>query len=553
MDRRRFLTGAATTAVGWTLVGFAPSHADGHRPSGFPDVEIVRAVYQNWSKEIRIDDLWTCRPVDGAQVAAVATWAARHGWRVRARGAMHGWSPLLVTPKTDAASRVVLVDTSRLGQLQSVPGGIRAGAGANLLDVLSHLEADGLGLVSVPAVGDVTVGGMLAIGAHGAAIPVTDDPVGNYGSLSNAVRSLRAVVYDGARGRYVERSFDRSSPELASLACSLGRTIVTEATFDASPLENLRCRSFVDIPAAEMFGPPGAGGRTLSSYFDAAGRAEALWYPFTDNPWLKVWEVAPTKPLESRETDEPYNYPFSDNVPPEMADLATQLVTGNPQATPLFGQMVYAVSAAGLAATASFDLWGAAKNTQLYIKASTLRVREIGLAVLTSRPEVQRVVNQLAGWWKEMIDDAAMRGSYPVNMPLEIRASALDRGRRTTRPILTATSPDPTAPHMDVVLFSNVLMLTGTPDSDAFYAEYERRVRFELDPRIARLRPEWSKNFAYTPDGASRDQRALAHIREQFRSGRPGNRRWDAAARTFDRLDPAGVFGNSFLDRLFER
>lgn len=521
-------------------------------PSGFPpDVELYRAAYQNWSKEITIDDLWTCRPTTAAQVASVATWAGQSGWRVRARGAMHAWSPIVITPDTDSASRVVLVDTSGLADLRSVAGGIEAGAGALLVDVLTHLEADGLGLTSVPAVGDITVGGMLAIGAHGAAIPVDGPPVaGNFGCLSNAVASLHAIVYDRAKKRYVEQRFDRHSSELPALVCALGRTIITQVEFEASPLEHLRCRSFVDIPATEMFAASSTG-RTLASFFASSGRAEALWYPFTDKPWLKVWDVAPIKPLLSRQTSEPYNYPFSDNIPDPMAELARSLVTGSPQATPLFGQMVYDFTVAGLAATATFDLWGAAKNTQLYIRPTTLRVRELGLAVLTSRRHLQQVTHQLASGWKNLIDAYAARGSYPVNMPFEIRASSLDRNG--SAPILTATSPDPSAPEMDVVLFTNVLTLTGTADSDAFMADYESSVRSGFDSRVARVRPEWSKNFAYTAEGPTLDLDALEQVRHSFRSGRTGRTSWDSAAKTLDRLDPYGVFGNDFLDHLFER
>ena len=31
-----------------------------------------------------------------------------------------------------------------------------------------------------------------------------------------------------------------------------------------------------------------------------AGRAEAIWFPFTDAPWLKVWSVSEQRPAGSR-------------------------------------------------------------------------------------------------------------------------------------------------------------------------------------------------------------------------------------------------------------
>jgi len=38
--------------------------------------------------------------------------------------------------------------------------------------------------------------------------------------------------------------------------------------------------------------------------------------------------VTPTRPLTSRRVTSPYNYPFSDNVPTLVADLAGRMVSG---------------------------------------------------------------------------------------------------------------------------------------------------------------------------------------------------------------------------------
>ena len=60
------------------------------------------------------------------------------------------------------------------------------------------------------------------------------------------------------------------------------------------------CQSWVDISAADLFAPPAsAGSSSFASYVDGAGRVEAIWFPFTDTPWLKVWSLSPPKPLRS--------------------------------------------------------------------------------------------------------------------------------------------------------------------------------------------------------------------------------------------------------------
>ena len=54
----------------------------------------------------------------------------------------------------------------------------------------------------MPAPGDITIGGALAIDAHGAALPANGETQvsgSTYGSLSNLVTSLTAVVWSSAQ------------------------------------------------------------------------------------------------------------------------------------------------------------------------------------------------------------------------------------------------------------------------------------------------------------------------------------------------------------------
>ncbi|MCJ0907542.1 cholesterol oxidase substrate-binding domain-containing protein, partial [Rhodococcus sp. ARC_M6] len=114
------------------------------------------------------------------------------------------------------------------------------------------------------------------------------------------------------------------------------------------------------------------------------GRAEAIWYPFTDKPWMKVWSLEPTKPATSREVTGPYNYIFSDNLPEPLTDMIGAINAGNPGIAPAFGPMMYMTTVAGLAVTNANDIWGWSKDVQFYIKATTLRLTEGGGAVITS-------------------------------------------------------------------------------------------------------------------------------------------------------------------------
>ena len=154
------------------------------------------------------------------------------------------------------------------------------------------------------------------------------------------------------------------------------------------PNYNLRCLSITDLPSATIFAAPTAAdpvpANSFASFLDSMGRVEIIWYPFSDNPWLHTWQVAPTKPSSSIAVSTPFNYPFADYVPDGLQNLITHLVNGDPSLTPAVGQMAARVTAfgldgenwAGVSGTypVSRDIWGPSKNSLLYIQATTLRV-----------------------------------------------------------------------------------------------------------------------------------------------------------------------------------
>lgn len=531
------------------------------RPPGFPaDVPLARRPYENWATTIRCDGLWTCRPRTAAEVVRVVNWAHGAGWTVRPRGAMHGWSPLVVTADTTRSTRTVLLDLGELRRVEvlGARGAVRAGAGATLLTVHEALQAHGLGLASFPATGDPTVGGALAIGAHGAVVPAAGEspaPGHGFGSLSNLVLELTAVAWDPAAGRYVLRTFRRDEADTSALLVHLGRACVVDVVLRAGPAVRMRCQSITDVPARELFAAPGSPGRTFERFLDDSGRVEAIWFPFTERPWLKVWSIAPTKPAASRAVGSPYNYPFSDTIPLPVARLADLLVTGLAASTPTFGALQYEVSRAGLAATASGDLWGWGKDVQLYIRASTLRVDELGYGVLCARADVQRVLHLLTTEHERRLDAARAQGRFPINSAVELRCCSVDRaddagvpGARV--PALAATAPRTDRPEWDTVVWVNVLTLPGTAGSNGFYRGLERWMHATFDGTWATLRPEWSKGFAFTATAPCADPEMLDTVLPGLVSaGRPQDEGFSWAQERLSALDPHGVLDNPFLRR----
>jgi FAD/FMN-containing dehydrogenase len=541
LSRRGFLAGAgAAAAVAWVPAFRVGRAAAATTPPAFPaSIPLYQQGWRNWAGEIAVDSVWTATPATPDDVVTIVNWAHAQGWTVRPRGIGHNWSPLLLRPGT--ADTVLLVDTTAHLTASSVSGTlVTAQTGLTMEALLTRMEAAGLGFTAVPAPGDLTVGGVLAIDGHGTGVPARGEarPAGTtYGTLSHLVRRLTAVVWDGSR--YALRTFDRSDPAIRPLLVSLGRAFVTEVTLQAGANQRLRCQSRVDIPATELFG---SSGRTFASFLDSAGRAEAIWFPFTANPWLKVWSVRPTRPLLSRPVSSPYNYPFSDALPGAATDLLARILTGHGELTPAFGQAQYAAVAAGLVATGSWDLWGWSRATQLYVRPTTLRVTANGYAVQTRRADVQQVIRDFTGRYSALVNDYRARGLYPANGPVEIRVTGLDQPGDVgaDAPLLSAASP--AGPDREVAVWLDVLTVPGTPGAAAFYRDLEQWI-FAAYPGA--VRPEWSKGWGYTTTAAWAEPAVLAgSLPAAYGSA------WSTAVAGFRALDPHGVVTSPFLDTL---
>lgn len=543
------LLGAATAGLA------LPASAD---PAPFgTGIDLYREDYGNWSEEIQIADVLAFTPRSPQDAVDAANWAARNGYTLRPRGAAHGWSPLTLAFSTTAQTSTLLADTRcYLNRMQMVSAAgpmmgpaVRVEAGATLDALQAFLEANGYGFTATPAVGNITVGGALAIDGHGASTPALGEvrgPGQTYGSLCNRILALTAVVWSSALQGYVLRSFDRADPAIRPLLCHLGRAFITEVTLAVEPNFNLLCQSYTNIPATELFADPNSGAqRTLASFLDQSGRLEVIWYSFTDSPWLKVWTPTPRKPLLARAVTQPYNYPFSDQLPKPVVDLARSLVTGAASSAPAFGQASYDVTVAGLLATAGYSIWGPSKNTLFYVRPTTIREHEAAVAVVTRRCNVQRVVADYYRQFVALRDRYRAQGLYPVNMPVEVRVTGLDRPQDfgycpEQVPLLSTTAPCVAHPEWDSVVWLSTLTLPGTPSMFPFFRELERGLRARFNGSDGLLRPEWSKGWAYTDSAAWQDPETLNGFPAVYDG-------WNEALTGLHALDPNGIYSNAFL------
>ncbi len=159
------------------------------------------------------------------------------------------------------------------------------------------LAARGYGLTAIPAPGDITVAGALAINAHGSAIPATGEtrlPGQTYGSLSNLILKLTAVVWSGTQNGYVLKTFQRDDPDIRAFPAHLGRAVVTEVTLQAGPSQNLRCQSWVNISAADLFAPPASAGSCSTSSRPRSGSSRRASPSSPRGPTSSAWSATST-------------------------------------------------------------------------------------------------------------------------------------------------------------------------------------------------------------------------------------------------------------------
>ena len=155
ISRRRLLQAGAVGAVGaWLPTIKIPVASAGAgvcpTPPDFPaGISLYRQGFENWAKALVIDDLWTCAPRSAEDVVELANWAHRHGWRLRPRGSMHGWSPICITPGTSCDDPVVLADTTaHLTEIELVSEdgpAVRVGAGVTMEELVTGSRRRALG------------------------------------------------------------------------------------------------------------------------------------------------------------------------------------------------------------------------------------------------------------------------------------------------------------------------------------------------------------------------------------------------------------------------
>ncbi len=581
------------TIFGFSINFIGIEDNPGNRPPGFPlNIPIKQESFVNWAQAINIPVIWTCAPRSAADVAEACNWAAKNGYAVRHRGIIHGWSPLAVTPGLPSYDKILVVDTTvSLNNITFIPASgtngpaVKAEAGTIMGDLLTFMEvqaggkgaAPGYSFPHIPAPENLTVGGVVAINAHGTAVstPPNDAFATTYGSMSNRILSLTAVVTDPnspTPDTYQLKTFERGDKDTTALMTQLGRSFITDVTFQVIDNYNLRCVSITDIDQSVLFKAPSGTTpppNSCGDFLNKNGRIEVIWFPFTSFPWLKVWTVEAKKPAASRLVDKPNNYPFSDNLPDAVTAIIDKILTTEPGLTVPFGQMMLDMTIAGLDGKVfgfpllpqSRDIWGASKNTMFYVKDTTLRVTANGYAVLMNKSYVQQSIADFTGQFEKMLYAYKNLNKFPVNSPLEIRVTGLDSGDGMPsitggpagRPVISslATDAETIKNNWDVAVWFDVLTLPTTKYSLDFYSELEDWFMQHFTAPTAKVIPEWSKGWAYSTSGAWTNTKFMDEVKVGFTNGRAADDNWAWETATLAKYDKFNLFQSQLTQTLF--
>ena len=527
-------------------------------PAGFPEgIPLQTRSFENWSRMLRLTDACTATPTTDEQALAIVRWAAAVGWRVRPVGAMHSWVPI-VGDRTDG---VVFIDQSAMSglgdfQMDPVPAvtlrcGTTLGEGLRILEAIDNggrSETPGWVWPDFPGIPDITVGGMCAIGAHGAGIRLREDQEDLFGTVSNLILGFRAIVSE--HGRYVIRAFHRDDPDASAFLVHLGNAYLLDVQMRVVPNCSLSRR--VQYPDwTEVFAAPTSPlpPTSLQGLVEEHGRVQQLWFPFTQTPIVQHFTedsstegVAVTAPLTVR---------LSPTLPPAFTTAFGGLLDKFPWLTPLVERSTLREMKH---LSPPDHLWhGTAGNTLLYVQHDTLRVISLAYAILVKRGEVQAAVHALGHKFDEMLHQYAHAGLEPINSCLEIRVTDVDRTHALGVPAAVPATLSPIRPlpgaQVDQAIWFDLVTVPGTAHSLQFYAEFEAWL-WEQFAIPGTLRAEWSKAWAVGPDGPWTNRQIIDRILRSYDEHGTLQTARDVWA-SWRQFDSQHVYGSALTEWIF--
>jgi hypothetical protein len=204
--------------------------------------------------------------------------------------------------------------------------------------------------------------------------------------------------------------------------------------------------------------------------------------------------------------------------------------------------------------------YGTARDLEIYLTDNTLRMTIFGYVLQLPRAQVQAAAYGFYTGLTTLLDSYSSKTppQYPVTGAVEIRCTTIDyqadlaiAGAKP--PALAAThSVDSNDAQLDTVLWVDVLTFPDAPGSAQFFVDLERWTIKNWGPaNPGRLRPEWSKGWAYTTAGPWTNTQLIQSWIPSVYNGATDGLTFDWAKNTLAKYDSGKIFSNSFLAKLF--
>jgi hypothetical protein len=454
-----------------------------------------RKPWRNFGGNLSFTPELVFYPRTREDLVAIVRRARRQGKQVRVVGRGHSWTPLV--PVED-----YLVDTrylTRIGPIDPQRRLVTLECGVSIGALDAALRAHDLALPSNVVLTSVTYGGVLATGCHGAGKDCQ--------TLSDLVEAMTIVLASGEVVTFTEAT--HGAEVMNAVRLNLGLLgIMHEITLRVEPLFNLRSADrrldlgLVREPAR------------LKEFALGHEAIEVFWMPFAASLWAKTWDRTVQPARRRPHYTRPWQW-----VQMQFFRGCGALLKRMPRLTPALARLF-----AWLVVPWDREVVLEAPDALHYNSSIELVPTDVASFAVRAGTDFANVV---AAWqvMVKAIEERARRGVYPVNICLELRVV------RNSRALLSPSwgAEDEYHCYFEIVSFA------GTPGYEEAIATIGQA--WMAMPGLG-ARPHWAKGCHRVPGLTPYMHRVWGAQIACF-------------ARLRERLDPEGMFLNTYLAEVF--
>jgi L-gulonolactone oxidase len=445
-----------------------------------------RKRWYNWIRN-RQSDADVYQPERRDEIREAIGEAIRSRGPTRPLGKSYAWSSLVSTDGN-------MIDLSRFDRLLSVDTQamtLEVEAGMTLRTLVDTASRFGMTVPSVPIFLGLSVGGAVAVGAHGSGQ--------RFGTMSDAIVELTLVTADGTL-----RTLTRNDPELDAARVSLGALGVIYSV-------KLACEKAFTLRVERGFVSDGIIAE-LADVLSTYEFVELFWFLTEGKVWVELMSrtdaPAPRRDLAERalrHARDAFGQLVCATVLPASARLTPRLVS------PILETLYGIVS--------PFNGFGSGYRSEVLSSRDAFHYIHNYAKCWDAEFCIEADPDRVIGFWsavRDAISSAQRQGRYPVNLLIHARFIG------ESRAFLSPAHGRPSSCYLEVVT------LAGTTGARAFLEEIQT-----LAERW-QARPHWGKYF---------DESKISEIASLY----PALENFKAVRRA---LDPHEAFSNALLSKL---